>query len=291
MSASYSLAANVSQSVRNELAPAPRRLPQNTTFVTALTVVGLLNGVGALIVGRRLAGALSQNLPLGMVLLTALVATAAASCTRIAWRRVFPLRQNHPLEDSRVNVWGGRLVGFGSSLALPLLAIGCCYPGSRTSEWLIWLPLLVADTFWRQSFFDSGGTLLKLAEEPDEGTEEIATIRFTDPVADKLSQAEEIVQQLFRVRDEDVGEVIYGSLRADFQPGERRAVLHVGFCPPVAHLPEIEAEPLPGFDAKVKVVQALAHGARLEVRLPTPASESTHVWIDMAARPQAGPAL
>ena len=33
-------------------------------------------------------------------------------------------------------------------------------------------------------------------------------------------------------------------------------------------LPEIEAEALPGYEAKIKVVQALAHGTRLDVRLP-----------------------
>ena len=37
---------------------------------------------------------------------------------------------------------------------------------------------------------------------------------------------------------------------------------------------------------KIKVVQALAHGTRLDVRLPSLAQSDCQVWIDMAARPK-----
>ena len=120
----------------------------------------------------------------------------------------------------------------------------------------------------------------------------------TDPVSSTLSSLdnlprrineeedlEEIVQQLFRVRDEQGHEVVYGTLRADFQAGQRTAVVHVGFCPPLSHLPEIEVEAVPGSAARIRVVQAFAHGTRLEVRLPAPAEADCHAWIDMAAMP------
>ena len=174
---------------------------------------------------------------------------------------------------------------------MALVALGCCFPAYRNSDWLIWLPMLVADQFWRQSFFDAGDPILRLAGEPEKPEEDVdnqsSTVEFSAPTKSAQQRQEEIVQQLYRVRNEDGSELIYGTLRADFQTGQRTAVLHVGFCPPLPYLPEIEAEALPGSEARLKIVQALAHGARLNVRLPSTPTEDCHVWIDMAATPVA----
>ena len=253
---------------------------RTATAVTILSLVALLNAIGLLIVARRLVGALSDDLPRDVLLLTAVVMTATVAFARIAWRRAFPLRMSGPLERS----WGEQFVGWGSSSGLALVALGCCYPAYRNSDWLIWLPMLVADQLWRQSFFDAGHPLLRLADEPEDDNEQ-STVKFPSPQSAPLQ--EDIVQHLYRVRNEDGSELIYGTLRADFQSGQRTAVLHVGFCPPLPYLPEIEAEALPGSEAKLKIVQALAHGARLNVRLPSTPAEDCHVWIDMAATPMA----
>ena len=256
-----------------------RQRLRTTTAVTILSLVTLLAAIGLLIVVRRLAGVLTSELPRDAMLLTAGVMTATVACARIAWRRAFPL--------TSVLTWGDRYVGWGSSWGLALVAVGCCFPGYRTSDWLIWLPMLVADQFLRQSFFDTGQPQLKLAAEPDEAPDKVSTMRFPGPAGVAELQRDQIVQRLYRVRDERGSEVIYGTLRADFQTGQRTAVLHVGFCPPLAYLPHIEAAVLPGSDARLKVVQALAHGARLDVRLPATPTEDCHIWIDMAATPTA----
>lgn len=252
-----------------------------TTAVTILSLVALLAAVGLLISARRLVGALANELPRDAMLLTAVVMTAIVAFARIAWRRAFPLRRDGTSELA----WGDQLVGWGSSLGLLFAAVGCCYPAYRTSDWLIWLPMLVADQLWRQSFFDAGQTRLRLAAGTDNLSDEASTVRF--PKLTDEPQQNHIVQQLYRVRDEDGSEVIYGTLRADFQTGQRTAVLHVGFCPPLPYLPEIEAAALPGSDIRLKVAQALAHGARLDVRLSETPTEDCHVWIDMAATPAA----
>lgn len=253
---------------------------RTATAVTILSLVALLDAIGLLIVARRMVDALSDNLPRDAMLLTAVVMTAIVAFSRIAWRRAFPLRMCGLLHRS----WGELYVGWGSSVGLALVAVGCCYPAYRNSDWLIWLPMLVADQLWRQSFFDAGFPLLRLADEPEEAVEEASTVRFPSPAQTAVPQ-EEIVQHLYRVRNEDGGELIYGTLRADFQSGQRSAVLHVGFCPPLPYLPEIEAEALPGSEARLKIVQALAHGTRLNVRLPSTPADDCHVWIDMAATP------
>ena len=250
------------------------------TRITVLAVIAVMFSVGALIVLRRLFGALIQTMPADLMLITAIVCTAIMALSRVAWRKTQPLPNGlDPLAE-----WLDVLVGWGSSAALALVAVGCCYPAYRNSDWLIWLPMLVADQFWRQTFFDAGlpGLGLMAVEEQEE------IFRFpSSEVSDKATRndIQQIVQQLYRVRDETGNEVIYGTLRADFHKGQRTAVLHVGFCPPLPYLPEIEADALPGTPARLKIVQALAHGARLDVKLPETPEDDCHLWIDMAATP------
>ena len=274
--------------------------------VTAVAVVVTLNAIGLIVVIRRFAGALREDLPRDAMLVAALVTATVVACTRIAWRNCFPLESAKAADKAIAKFRGDKFIGYGSSLALLLLAVGCCYPANYTSDWLIWLPLLVADQFWRQSFFDAGQPSdnldLALSEEANAkadahlafSTDQVSVTPLTSEARsrgldEQEEDLEEIVQQLFRVRDEQGREVVYGTLRADFQAGQRTAVVHVGFCPPLSHLPEIEAEAIPGSAARLRIVQAFAHGTRLEVRLAAPAEADCHVWIDMAATPTATP--
>jgi len=240
-------------------------------FVTVSSIVAILVLIGGLLLARRLTGAFSADLPAQTMLFFALGAASTLAFSRIAWRRSFPLETPEDLSFT------DQVFGWTSSAALALLAIGCCYPANRTSDWLIWLPILVADQLWRQNFFDAGEPWTPSGEDVPIAT---ATLAIAN-----TPQHENMVQQLYRLQDEPGSEVIYGTLRADFVTGQRTAVVYVGFCPPLAHLPEIEAEALPGSLAKIKVVQALAHGTRLDVRLPAPAQTDTQIWIDIAARP------
>jgi len=250
-----------------------RAQPAMVSTVASI-VVGLL-AIGLLIVGRRLSGAFSADLPAGAMLLLALVTASVLTYTRIAWRRNFPLETPEELS------FADQLLGWGSSLALALLAIGCCYPANRTADWLIWLPILVADQLWRQNFFDAEELGSSVVEDLQEESRPRLALADTP-------QHDAIVQQLYRLRDEQGQEVIYGTVRADFVAEQRTAIVHVGFCPPLAYLPEIEAEALPGgAAAKIKVAQSLAHGARLDVRLSTFPTTDCQVWIDLAATPAA----
>lgn len=264
-----------------------------------LAIVALLNGAGLLLVTRRLAGAFSTDLPLWQVFVTALVATAMAWYARTQWRRQVAAwdESRQPLLDLAV--------GWGTSTGLLLLAAGCCYPGYRNGEWLAWLPLLIADQFWRQNFFDNGqpGQELTTADtdlptEPDEqeclaagvalGAPSLAAeddgSKSSDEEASGASD-EETIQQVFRVRDADGQEVVYAAVRADFLAGQRNAIVHVGFCPPLPATPHVEAAACHWPDVRVRVTQALPHGVRLDVRLGEPAEEACGVPIDLAAAP------
>ena len=243
----------------------------------AAGVVAVLLATGGLLFSRRFGGALSQDLPRTALLLLAVSATAAAACARIVWRRTHPFRAGQRI------ALGDRLIGWGSSLGLVLLAAGCSFPAAQTSDWLIWLPLLVVDQLWRQNFFDAGHP-----GSNDPSLSDAYSVTPLEPLAlEALTAAnqpsEQIVQQLFRVRDEQGLESIYGTLQAEFQPGQRTATLHVGFCPPLPTEPRVEAEPISGPAARVKIVRALAHGARLDVKLTAPNDRPCQVMVDMAA--------
>ncbi len=107
------------------------------------------------------------------------------------------------------------------------------------------------------------------------------------PPAEPGAFTSRVLQQLVRVREADGGEAIRGTLLAEFVAGQRNSTLHVGFCPPLEGLPTVEAETGDGPDAEVKVSQAFAHGARLEVRLSEPAMGECSVVVEVVAMPQA----
>jgi hypothetical protein len=94
-----------------------------------------------------------------------------------------------------------------------------------------------------------------------------------------------VLQVVRRIRDDEGRESIAAILRAEFAAGQRHAILHVGFCPPLSHLPLVEVEAGAGPEAEVRVVQAFAHGARLELRLAEPAEEACSVLVEVSATP------
>jgi hypothetical protein len=49
--------------------------------------------------------------------------------------------------------------------------------------------------------------------------------------------------------------------------GQRTATSHLSFCPALASVPRIVCQQLDGPEARIKVIQALPYGARLEVKL------------------------
>ncbi|MEM8946752.1 MAG: hypothetical protein AAGD11_16380 [Planctomycetota bacterium] len=268
-----------SSSNSNSLGAANQRIPWQLRLRPALSatvgsIVAIIVIVGGLLTVRRLLGQMQGELLPGAMLALALASAVIVTYARLAWRRNFPIESSTDL--SNVDL----IIGWGSSLGLVCLAVGCCYPGYRTIDWLIWLPILVADQIWRQDFFDTGqpGTL--------GATDDEVMYSPTGTVPSEESLNESIVQQLFRMRDEGGKETVYGTVGADFVAGQRVSVVHVGFCPPLDYLPDIEAETLPGSFARIKVAQALAHGVRLDVRLPQVAEEDCRIWIDMAAQPR-----
>ena len=78
-------------------------------------------------------------------------------------------------------------------------------------------------------------------------------------------------------------EAIEGWVRADFAAGARVTHVHTTFCPPFASTPLVEAEPVEGPPATLKIGPVYPHGARVEIRLEHPTSEPSRVAIALFA--------
>jgi hypothetical protein len=94
-----------------------------------------------------------------------------------------------------------------------------------------------------------------------------------------------LLQQVMRFRNPDGSETIYATLRGEFAPGERGITLYVGFCPPFAQIPVVEAEAMEGPPTRVTVAQVQNNGAQIDVELERPESEMVQVTIEVAALP------
>jgi hypothetical protein len=62
------------------------------------------------------------------------------------------------------------------------------------------------------------------------------------------------------------GEVIEGEAQVVFHPGQKEAVVHLAFCPPLAIVPEVHGEDALGGELEVKAQVVQTFGARLSVR-------------------------
>jgi hypothetical protein len=298
-----------------------RTRPFTIAWVRAAAPIGVvaLLVVGSLLVTRRAAGAFSAHLPTLPLLATIALTGMVVLGGRVAWRLTSPPRRREQLQFRE------QLVGWGGTIALALMVVGCSFPSLSYWNWLCWVPLLIADYLQRDWFFDtppgwtprlinheSGlshwhllgdgeGVVLPLRDEVREHyplfdrefdrdeRPPVVEEDLHEELAEEVEAVEtldaNVLQQLTRIRDEAGVETIFGTLRAEFAAGQRHATLHVGFCPPLAGAPTVEADPADGPDATVKIIQAFAHGARLEVRLAAPAAEPCSVLLEMTAAP------
>lgn len=251
------------------------RASRRVVGILAAIVFSGLSAIGALLTIRRLNGAFTAELPWPALVGIAVSLWAVVMAIRLSWRALYPLTaENHQ------TTWADQAIGWGGSTVLLLWGLGCCYPFSRVVDGFIWIPLIIAEQFWRQNFFDCGHPEYQV--EPTGLAKDTAS-QVAEPVAEPEA-ADSCLQQVYRVREEDGTESVYATLVAEFAADQRNSSVHVGFCPPLEYLPEIEAEPCSGPPCQVKVVQAFAHGVRLDLRLESPAEEPFQLTVDLAAR-------
>jgi hypothetical protein len=234
----------------------------------------VLTAIGVLLLARRATGGITSELDVASLAATLALAAVVVFGGRFVWDR---LRRGAVVRFDQAVAWFG-------TVTLLLLCLGAAWPNSQSWEWLMWLPLVGADWYSRTRFLQrkmvpESTTALRTA---DFGS---AVLGCSRPFEGGEFGADSIVQRIVRVRDAEGVESVRGTLRADFLAGQRHATLYVGFCPPLARLPDLEAEVADGPDATLKVVQAFAHGARLDLRLSEPAEEACCVLVEFVAGP------
>ncbi|MCA9040422.1 MAG: hypothetical protein KDA65_08755 [Planctomycetaceae bacterium] len=84
-------------------------------------------------------------------------------------------------------------------------------------------------------------------------------------------QSEWVVQEFRRTRRPSGCEAIEGYMKVDWQPGQKRQMVHVPFYPPFAGTPEIYCEQADESDVRLKVAETRRYGTRIELCLAHPA--------------------
>jgi hypothetical protein len=218
---------------------AERPVESGRAFVDLALVASLamMLAIGAFLMVRRATGAFESPLPAVPLIVTATGLLAWATAVRVHWR-------NH-------------VSGWLLAAVLVLFAIGCSYPGVRTIDWLVWLPMCLA-----------------LGLIP---------ARRSSPAIDSDRATGQMLQEFTRARSADGVETIRGTLVAEFLPGDRLAILHIAFCPPFERLPTVRAARTAGPTCDVKIAQILHQGARLEVRLARASTTARRATIEFSA--------
>jgi hypothetical protein len=104
---------------------------------------------------------------------------------------------------------------------------------------------------------------------------------FSDEVDPTLSQS------IVRRQPACGAEIVEGTVRISFRVGERTAVAHVSFVPPLAERPRAECQVLSDFDGRVRIGLSQAYGLRIEARRSEPASAATDVVVGFSAEVRA----
>lgn len=94
---------------------------------------------------------------------------------------------------------------------------------------------------------------------------------------------EHVSQRVVRARDERDAEVVFGTVRCSFAPGQRQQSIHLAFCPPLQKLAQLATDQVAGPAVQIKTVTAETFGVGLEAKLASPSKEPTEVQIQFFA--------
>lgn len=103
--------------------------------------------------------------------------------------------------------------------------------------------------------------------------------------AEDLREADpSLVQWMTRRLLPDGRELVEGSVRIGFIRGEKLAVAHVSFVPPLAGRPGVECHVTSDFDGRARVATARSYGLRIEARRSDDAVASASVDVAFSAQ-------
>jgi hypothetical protein len=246
----------------------------------------------ALLLIRRWGGADLQPLRSAGLVLLGVAVSAAAGCAHVAWRwsvAMAPSATPH----------GGYCFDGCVTLTVASLGAAISLPGSpAVALGLFWTLLAGTElvSWWGMVRRRERPRTVAAGERGGARPPEPATA----PLPERAAPAEEPTaledaadgwemlpantwQRMARAVDETGQEIVYGAVRCDFAIGQRQQNVHLAFCPPLGHIPELSTEQTEGPSAKVQASLVETFGVCLEVRLPAPSTEPTSVQIQFYA--------
>jgi hypothetical protein len=241
----------------------------------AILVVAL--AIAALVLAaRRAAGGLSEPLPSISIISTGLIAAiAAAGSRRLA---------------GSPNRAAAALVRWLPGLALVALAIAISLPGSSPAGLaFLWIAIVVEEIWtWRQSRAIRAAmlpTARRSSSTPPDAPplHDLKPAQPSPPNMQPPAPTSDVVQQLVRTRSAAGLDRMQGWLKTEFEPTERNATLHVAFCPPFDETPRLTVLQVSGPAARVKPVQLLPYGVRLEVKRLLAGHDPATVVLEFSA--------
>jgi hypothetical protein len=228
-------------------------------------VVVLMPALTLVLVVRRLGGAFDRPLSGLSIALAALAIEMAACLVRTLVRspKYEVLRTKSP-------------IGFGIVSAVAgLILVSMTLPGTPTvGAVFAWLVLIAGEV--AQGMFHFRPEVWRRWTARPAAVSDSRSIR----AAEEAEIPAGLVQQLTRVREGD-RESLHALVRAEIPGGDRLAVLHLSFCPPLAEAPELTAHAVDADGAEVRVTQVETFGARIEVRLPRDEAAPRSVLVEV----------
>jgi hypothetical protein len=243
------------------------------TLTVALALASVFIGI------RRIDGHLGEPLsPIALLATGAIVATAAAGARWLAW-------------GAHVVSTNGRavIIRWLPGVAAVALAGGVSLPGSSLAGLgLLWFAIVAEEVLiWRRSSAARLPAAIARDQRRESWTPTLAPSDRREaallPERDALSPTGDVVQRLVRTQAAGVDR-IQGWLKAELEPNERNATLHVAFCPPFDEMPNLTVVQIAGPECRIKTGQLLPFGIRLELRRQVVGGEKGIVIIEFSAQ-------
>lgn len=243
--------------------------------VYAMTVWSALTLIAAVLLSRRLAGAYAAERGAALPCLATTFAVLISLAAHALWSAA------HQMATARK-----KIVALCLTLIPPLAIAAALWtvPSAFLCGYLSALLLLaLLATFLIREFSAtaSGFSQRFMPEARPSAPKAPAAV---DEMADESAGGDaSIIHWTTRRNTSGGAEAVEGSVRIHFGLGERSAVAHVCFIPPLSQRPRAECHVLTNFDGRVRIGVAEAYGLRIEARRSNSARAAVEIDVGFSA--------